>query len=250
MDAAQDGATITVRGVCHGGAFLLSRHNLTIQGMAPAGGSCPAGGLRGRELSSTITGLRDGSELIKMDQSTNITIRFLNLSGSGSQGVELKRSAGGLIACNCIARNWDGVEIEGGDGTTVRDNLVVHNGDHGIKVNMGTDTISQHHAVVSNCIVGSGTDGIQLDWTMADVVTGNTSRDNVDNGISILGGTTMTEVTRNRTLGNGGCGIEMKLSDHNLLNDNVGAGADSTSNLACCSTGTGNIGNNVPAACR
>src|SRR5207247_7824069 len=59
VDAAPDGATLTVRGACSGPVKIVDREDLTLQGVPPPAG-CPADGPQPRDLLSTLRGSRGG----------------------------------------------------------------------------------------------------------------------------------------------------------------------------------------------
>ena len=188
------------------------------------------------------------ADLIKVTGGSGVTVRFLNIVDATSSGLEFKNATGDRAFCNCVARNVDGIELHGGQGHEVSRNFVTRNSNHGIKVRVGSISPKQH-TIRDNLVEESGTDGIQLDSTSEDIVSGNTSRRNLAAGIQ-LSDATRTRVTGNTTVDNGVCGIELTRSNRNTINDNVGANPDPRANPICCASGSDNTGNNVTPACR
>src|SRR5262245_50718684 len=90
VDKARNGATITVNGTCKGRVTISDRRDLTIQGVPPTGEGCPEGGLGPSDLISTVRG--GSHEVIKVDDSRNITIRWLNIVDGNGAGVEIKKT--------------------------------------------------------------------------------------------------------------------------------------------------------------
>jgi len=166
--------TITVQGRCVGRPVLIEGlFNVVITGVTPSGG-CPADfpanykSLKAA-LTSTIARqdppgtLRTGSngEVIKVRNSSRVTIKFLNIrDGRGlavnpstishDDGLDFKTSQGGLIFCNCITNNEEGIDVDAGSCNQVIQNLVIEN-DNGIRASGGTKSnIYRSNASVNN----------------------------------------------------------------------------------------------------
>ena len=130
VDKARNGATITVEGTCRGRVDIDDKRDLTIQGVPPEGGDCPAEGLDSGDLVSTVRG--SGRDVIRIHDSRDITIRWLNIV-DGDVGVEVNDSRGSVVTCNCIAGNDDeGVEIDDAKSNEVTRNLITENGEDGV----------------------------------------------------------------------------------------------------------------------
>ncbi len=229
IDAAKDGATITVRGVCRGPVRIDRRKALTIEGVPPTAAGCPDDGLRPTHLTSTVRGSGD-NEVIKVTGSANVVIRYLNVVDGSSAGVELKDALTSTIHCNCIARNTEGVELHGGERHEVSQNLVARNHDDGIRLRSGASA-ARSNLVRQNRVEENGGDGVDL--VNAD----------------------LNQVLRNLVTGNGttsdDSGIEVENSDQNTIDANtINGNADGLTGMIRCQSGRGNTGSNVTPACR
>ena len=165
---------ITVVGKCVGRPVLIDGlFKVVITGVEPTGG-CPANfpadfRTLKAALTSTIArqdppgALRTGSngEVIKVRNSSQVTIEFLNIrDGRGlvvnpstishDDGLDYKTSQGGLIFCNCITNNEEGIDVDAGSCNQVKKNLVIEN-DNGIRASGGTKlNIYSSNASVNN----------------------------------------------------------------------------------------------------
>ena len=251
VDAAPDGATVRVDGVCTGPLRISGRTDLTLEGLPPLPVGCVAGNLRPRDLDSTVTGGGDG-EVIEVSESANVTLRFLNVVDGRGAGVEIEDSRGGQLDRNCLARNREeGVEVERSRRAEVTANLVVQNGEDGIAVHGNARGIS----LTRNVISGNGHDGIDLEGTRENVVKRNTVHDNGRDGIDLedADGNTITgnSVKRNGRKRDRDSGIELEDSDRNLVDGNrVRGNADGLTDVIRCISGDENVGSNVPRHCR
>jgi parallel beta-helix repeat protein len=250
VDAADDGATITVAGTCRGRVRITGREDLTIEGTPPVPAGCPPGGLGPADLTATVAGGSD--EVIKVRRSEGIAVRFLNITEGRSAGIEFKTSEDGVLECSCVARNGDeGVELDGGedhqvvrnlvtenrrDGirlkesedNTVGDNVVADNGSDGIEIEQESDG----NTVIDNLIFGNGADGIDLDDS-----DGNRVVDNV--------------VVENGTDEDRDSGVELRNSDRNVVDGNeIRGNADGLVGEIRCQRGSRkNTGSNVTERC-
>jgi parallel beta-helix repeat protein len=248
IDAADDGATLAVEGVCQGPVTITGRADLTIEGAAVS--SCPDDGPGPSDLRSTVKG---GHHVIKVTNSTNIRLRFLNIIGGG-EGLEFKLSEGGAVSCSCVARNDDeGIELEAGRDHELRQNLIFRNGDDGIRVTDG----SGGNTIAANTIRQNGDDGIEIEADSdGNVIEDNLIEDNVEDGID-LDGTDENQILDNQVRDNGrerdrDSGIELEDSDDNEVDGNrIRGNADGlTDQIRCQSGSDDNTGSNVPSGCR
>ena len=228
VNAAHDGATITVSGACAGPVRIVGRADLTIEGVSPTPTGCPAEGLRPRDLRSTVRGSRGDDEVIKVRDSTNIVIGFLNIVDGTEAGVELKQSSGGGLHCNCVARNGEeGLEVQDGKQHEIRANLVTRNAEEGMEIE-GTN----RSVVAGNTVRENGRDGIELERAARNQVTGNA-------------------VVANGSIGSRDSGIEVERSERNLIDGNtIRDNADGLTDLIRCKSGDDNTGSNVTRVCR
>jgi hypothetical protein len=209
VDAAADGATIDVRGLCAGPTLVLGRANLTIQGVPPASGLCPPGP---RDLLAILQGgdaarPESNGEVVKVVKSTNIVVRYLNIvDGASHDGLEFKRSWGGGAHCNCVADNDEGYQLHDGGGHVLSDSLVVRN-DQGIVLHLGP---------------------------VDSVVRGNVVEANAHHGIALLDSATeRNRVVGNRVRANGGDCINVDEADVNVVSANVAGGDATRPDLDC-----------------
>lgn len=241
IDAAADGATITVQGRCVGSVLVLDRADLTIEGIPPVPSGCPAGGLRPQDLTSTVKG--DVADVLKVLSSTNIVIRFLNVVDGGQyDGVQFSTSSSGGVSCSCMARNDDGVNIRAGKLHQVTHNLVRRNSGDGIRAHDG----AEQNTIEANVVEEGGADGVRLLGSHDDVINGNLIRNNATIGID-LHNADNNQTTANEVVANGGCAITVDSSDYNFIDANTASG--SAFNI-CCESGNHNSGDNVTSKCR
>lgn len=177
IDAAADGATITVTGLCTGPVKVNGRSNLTIQGVAPPSG-CGAAGPGPADLTSTIRGGRD---LIRLSNSSNIVLRFLNIVDAELSGVKIQRGHDSVVHCNCIARNGRaGVRVDDSRGQEISQNLVTLNGRDGITLDE-----CRENTIRDNTSLQNSSDGIALEDSKKNLISGNVVRRNGDSGINL-----------------------------------------------------------------
>jgi parallel beta-helix repeat protein len=251
VDAADDGATITVTGVCRGPVRIVGREDLTIEGVPPAAGGCPPDGPRPSDLRSTVRGRRD-DEVIKVVRSKRVTLRFLNIVGGAEEGVEFKDARDGRLAWSCVARNaGDGVELDGGRRHEVRQTLVARNAGEGIRL----EDEAERNTLAANVVVKNARDGIEVEDGEENVITDNTVRANGRDGIE-LDGADENRVTGNMVIGNGappnrGGGIELDGADENVVDGNeIRGNGDGLEGTIRCTSGDRNTGSNVTRRCR
>lgn len=169
----------------------------------------PGGGDHGIRLDDPDTGDNESGLVI---QGQRATIRGLALTRWDRFGIQLTATALNAV----IVGNWVGT----GDGVTSQGT-----GDDGIRVTGGGgDRIGGSSAADRNVISGSKNDGLEIQGSSDNVVTGNyaglaadgaTRMPNADTGIEIngvslrnrIGGTTAAE--RNVVSGNSGIGIQL-----------------------------------------
>jgi len=252
IGTAHDGATITVTGICAGPVVIARRRKLVIEGVPPTSGGCPPDGLRSGDLVATVTGAAGDGEPIKIIQSSNITVRFLNVIDGEAQGVELEGTRETQLHCSCLARNRDGVEIEGGTDNHVGDNVVVGNAEDGIRLHRG----AAGNTIAANRVKSNGDDGIELeDGANDNVVQNNTVGENGADGVD-LDEVQGNHVTGNQVEHNGqdaghDSGIELDRANGNVIDGNIiHENADGLTGEARCRSGTGNAGSNVGGRCR
>lgn len=246
VDAARDGATITVEGVCRGSIRISSQKDLVIQGPALAGGGCPPDGVA---LAGTVRG---GNDVFRIRKSKNVLIRRLNIIDGSGDGVELEDSKESGVRCSCIARNADdGIDVEDGKKHEFGQNLISSNRDNGIILKDGEDTI-----LAANTVEQNHDDGIELvEKSDRNVVAGNLVRGNREDGID-LDDADKNELLANVVTGNGtdprsDSGIELRDSDRNAVDGNViRMNADGLTDEIRCQRGSRkNFGSNVTGRC-
>jgi hypothetical protein len=254
VDAVPNGATITIRGRCVTATKILSRSNLTIQGVNPTPAACSADARRPTNLTSTITCPPGSSDVIKVTSSTNIVIRYLNIVECET-GVEFKKSNTGTLNCNCCEGNpEDCFEVHAGEGHQMTQNLVTHNG-FGFNIHDGT----KNDLIKMNSVIGNTEDGILVDGNTTDsnTITANDVLNNARDGIEINAGD-LNQVTANNVVSNGtnaaqDSGIELRNhADKNVIDGNsINGNTDGLVNLIrCVGANTGNTGSNVTPACQ
>jgi hypothetical protein len=199
---------IDVRGVCVGITFINRRSNLVIQGVMPT--TCPPGA----DLPSTLRGDPNASppsgsqgEVVKVLDSTNIVVRYLNIVDGGEHdGLEFKETTNSLADCNCVARNDEGYELDTASNSKTIDSLVTDN-ETGIRL---------HDGAVDNMVMG------------------NISERNAMHGIMLLDSDTERNmVAGNTTRANGIDCIHLDEADVNVVESNVVGGGAATPQLDC-----------------
>jgi parallel beta-helix repeat protein len=202
---------IDVRGVCVGITLLEERSNLLIQGEMPA--ACPPG----TSLRSTLKGdpsadPPDGSkgEVVKVIDSQNIVVRYLNIVDGGEHdGLEFKETLRSTGDCNCVARNDEGYELDGGSSHVIRDSLVTDN----------VNGIRLHAGAVDNLVIG------------------NISEFNAEHGIVLLDSDVeQNTVLDNTVRANGADCIHLDEADFNDVVENTVGGGISSPQLDCGGT--------------
>ena len=168
-------------------------------------------------------------EVIKVTQSANVTLRFLNVVDGRGAGVEIKSSRGSRLDRDCFARNREeGVELDGTRHAAVTASLIIENGEDGIAVHGD----ARENAVKRNTVRDNGRDGIDLEDADGNTITGNS-------------------VKRNGRKRDRDSGIELEDSDRNLVDGNrVRGNADGLTDVIRCISGDENVGSNVPRHCR
>jgi parallel beta-helix repeat protein len=271
IDAAKDGATITVEGTCAGPVTIARRVGLTVQGVQPAASGCPAQGLEPGDLRSTVRG---GSKAIGIRRSRDIEIRYLNIVDADGNGLELDDVEGSRATCNCVARNGTaGVTMSAGRDNELRKNLVILNSGLGIRLRQATESTVAENLVRSNRNGGIGmaeadrnilernairenaAAGIELDASNRNVLRENTVARNATDGFD-LETADRNELVGNEVEGNGrnaerDSGIELRESHRNTIGRNViRDNADRLLDRVRCRPGSqGNDGSNVSSDC-
>jgi len=215
VNAAPNGSVITVSGRCTEHVTVIGRTNLTIQGIAPAGG-CGASGPAPGDLSSTISG---GMDVLL--SALNIQVKNLNLVDSTTSGLNVDTSVVSAGTCNCMARNAaQGLRISGVSVTNVTQSLIQNN-PRGVLLQASNTVLLDHDTIVSN----TG-DGIFAQGVVASLITSNTIQANASRG-GVLSASSGDFVNGNTISGNG----------------------DGLVNLFNCTLSSGNFGNNIPLFC-
>jgi parallel beta-helix repeat protein len=212
INAVGNNAVLTVTGHC-AGATVSRRTNLTIQGPFPTTG-CGVNGPGPRTLRAEVDGLA-------VQNSTNVTVRFLNLVNSAADGVGFDNTTNPSASCVCAAFNGnDGVRMTGGT----------------------TGIFSQ---VLSE---GNG-QGIESNGTSTVIITSNTVTANTGNGIFVRNATSQN-VSFNVVTNNGGAGILFRNVTASLATGNtIRNNGDGLTNLIECIRSRNNFGGNVPRNC-
>ncbi len=249
VNAAANGTTITVSGLCDEDVTVSGRENLTIQGMFGAT-TCPAAGLRPGDLLAALRGT------LQIRSSTGIDVRFLNIIEGGGVCVRLRSGRANTLHCNCLAQcRAEGVEVNGTRDSEISSNLIKDNRDDGIALLSGSSGI----ALLDNVVQFNADDGIDVE-SSNHLISGNNVSFNAHDGID------MDDSDDSRVLGNdvirNGCipsrsedsGIELRNSDDNEVDGNmIRNNPDGELDTIFCRSGSdGNFGSNVPAdsSCR
>lgn len=245
IDAADDGATITVAGLCPGSVVIDERADLTIEGAAPSSGVCPPVETLPEELTAAVTST-DGT-VFKIRDSQNILVRFLKIVNGPGDCVKFTRSVASTLECSCVSGCADaGVVLNDSRMNEVQRNLVKKQGRDGI-VSLGG---SSQNALLDNIIEFNRDDGVDLEADETEVI-GNAVKANGADGID------MDFADDNRVIANtvesNGCiptdstdsQIEIRESDRNELDSNVD-GAGALVEVNCRSGSDDNFGNNLP----
>jgi parallel beta-helix repeat protein len=294
---------IFVQGRCTGNPTVIrNRSNLLIEGEPIPGFPAPSPeplleqcrpfGPRPNDLLSTIASNHgsppsgSNGEVVKIVGGTNIRVRFLNIVDGGRNvqlspdlltqtsarephdGLEWKNSNNGVGFCNCIARNDEGLQLHGGTGLRMHQNLVIANvnGIH-VRVDTRNTTIVRNRALLNRLVAPDEAQGVGiflLEGSRTLQAFDNLACGNRDDGIA-LDDSDQNMVFGNRVQGNGfnasgtpisgGGGVEVRSSNSNQLDDNCITGnADQPPvavDTARIISGSGNTGCNVtmPPAC-
>jgi len=192
-------------------------------------------------------------------QANNATVRGLAINGfgavAGEAGIRIDDTfTGTLIENNVLgstatsfsdpgagSRNWIGIDSEGGDSGTIRNNLVGFSRITGIALNNASSnwTIDGNEIRDSGLETSDG-DGITINASSTNTVTGNLFTGSSSQGIVVtVAGATGNVFTNNTVTGNGvgipsgpvqSTGITMRsgavstVLDRNVVNANYGAG--------------------------
>jgi parallel beta-helix repeat protein len=245
IHAAADGATVTVAGTCEGSVRIRGRRDLTIRGDQPR--VCPPGT---RDLTAAIVG---GSNVVKVEKSSNVWLRYLDVAAGEDDGVEIERSRDSGLVCSHVSDNEDkGIEVEGGGRNEVIANTVRHNGDDGVRMRDTSGAVSR---VIGNHILGNDDDGLALEDATDVEVIGNVIQENDEDGVD-LDFADGNVVQGNVVAGNGShasadSGIELRGADGNVIRDNrITGNTDGLTDQIRCQSGAGNVGNDVTVPCR
>jgi hypothetical protein len=253
VDRAANGTATTptrifVRGVCAGITLINGRSNLLIEG--EVANQCPPGPgdlrstLKGGPQFTPLSGSK--GEVVKVISSRNIAVRYLNIvDGGDHDGLEFKSSTAGTGDCNCVKRNDEGYELDGGTGHTLKNSLVAEN-DSGIRGHAGvlnstiSGNISESNAVYGIALLDSETE--------QNTVSMNTVR---SNGLDCIN---LNEADFNKVLKNivGGTGINCGRdpiriendADSNMVSDNVDAASNLIRVNCSLTSSNSNTGNN------
>jgi hypothetical protein len=198
---------IMVRGHCPA-ATVTGRVGVTIQGPFPATG-CGINGPGRADLTAEIDGLT-------VVGSTGVTVNFLNLVNSATDGVSFTNSSSSTAFCNCAARNFaDGFESNNSRLITFTSNLSELN-----------------------------TDGFQANGSTFVTVASNTANANTGTGILVVNSNLVSVV--NNIVTNNGTGINFIGSQQGTASANTLTGnGNQNDNLINCSNSSV-FGSNVP----
>jgi parallel beta-helix repeat protein len=248
INAAPNGATINVTGLCPGPVSIDGRDGLVIQGPTPVAGACPAADLLPSALGAAVEG--SDSTVLKIRDSRDIVVRFLKIVNGPGACVKLTRAVESTLNCSCVAGcGLAGVEVTDARMSEISQSLVKTNGDDGLALFGGTTA----NTITANTIELNGDDGIDLEGSGNDIL-GNVIRANGHDGID-ADNANDNRIVGNSVLGNGclpsastDSGIEVKDSDDNEIDANViqGNGDGLVDQIHCRSGSSGNFGSNVP----
>ena len=252
---------ITANGTVIDGTTQTTNVGNTSAVVLGSGGTVGVDGLALNQVAGPEVEIRGSGSLANGIQirANNVTIRGLAINGFGTAapqaGIRIDDTfTGTLIENNVLgstatsfsdpgagARNWIGIDSEGGDSGTIRNNLIGFSQLAGIALNIASSnwTVGGNEIRDSGLATSDG-DGITINASPTNTVTGNLITGSSSQGIVVTGaGATGNVFTNNTVTGNGvgipsglvqSTGITMRsgaastVLDRNVVNANYGAG--------------------------
>ena len=233
VDRARPGATIRVTGTCNENLVIpVTADQLTLDG----GGT------------ATLHGPDPALNTIQARAVRQLTIKGFTITG-GRAGVSIDRGASAVVEGNKIEQAGRfGVIIGSWSTANIFNNVIENNGSHGIYVTgnawvfigfaTADDTVAS-----PNLIRFNGVHGINVSWSAAARIAGNTISDNARNGVNVERASQAT-ISDNTIDHNGGHGVFVTENSGVNLGSDVGTGIFDAPNW----TGADNLGSGV--ACR
>ena len=210
-----------------------------------AGGDCVrVGTWNGADRSCTLTTdleLAPGSSVQITSDGITLDGNGHSVSGSGGNGILVSGRAGVSIENLSISGFSNGINLDSSRGSSVRDNRLTNNDMLGISLSSSSSITVEGNTVDSN-MMGIGLsdssgntlnansisnsdsgDGISLDHSDGNQLTGNTSNSNMGNGLCIDANNSDNRIESNTASNNTGAGIFLHQSDDNTVTGNQGA---------------------------
>jgi len=136
-------------------------------------------------------------------QNGDIVVRNVDSTLTVIEGNLIGMTADGLDPGGSARSQYQGIHIDGGDGGTVRNNLIGHTGRAGINLNLGaTGWTIAGNEIRGVGRVDSGWDGINLVWNSSATIVGNLIADNLAPAIDVALGSGNVLIENNTITGN------------------------------------------------
>ena len=171
----------------------------------------------GHTVDGTSAGTSRGVHVANDTRSlSNVTVRNLYLTNWG-QGIFYNRTEKNRIEGNVIVKNYQGIETDRTQDSSIVKNTVSDNTGHGILLHLSCS----NNIISSNTVNNNHYSGIYLHEHSSDnTVTGNTADNNQENGIFVQVTSNRNTIRRNFIRGNLGSGIYVWSSAENVIADN------------------------------
>ena len=233
VDAARTGDTIQVTGTCNENLLIpVTADRLTLDG----GGT------------ATVHGPDPTLNTIQARAVRQLTIKGFTITG-GRAGVSIDRGASAVVEGNTIEHAGRfGIIVGSWSTANIFNNVIENNGSHGVYVTgnawvfigfaSADDTVPSPNVIRFN-----GVHGINVSWSAAARIAGNTISDNVRNGVNVERASQAT-ISDNAIDHNGGHGVFVTENSGVNLGSDTGTGIFDAPNW----TNANNLGSGV--ACR
>jgi len=167
----------------------------------------------------------------------DIVIRSVDSTLTVVEGSVIGMTADGLDPGGSARSQYQGIQVDGGDGGTIRSNLVGYTGHAGINLTLGATgwTIADNE-IRGVGQVNSGWDGVNLVWNSSATIVGNLITGNLAPAIDVALGSANTLIENNTITGNAAAaaaeqyGVDFEDSGSgnvvrwNIISGNTGAG--------------------------
>ena len=154
---------------------------------------------------------------INLDDTTNGTIQYNNISWNIGNGICLRETSENItIFNNTIHNNYRGIYFFRGDNSNITENVIYTNTDEGIYLYQ-----SENNLIYNNTIYDSGDNGIQLWYGEFTEILNNTIYNCADAGILLDNDSFNNTMSGNSLYNNGDYGIYMSESSSNNITWNI-----------------------------